>query len=131
VPKSRSRRTNSRRPAQRRPAQQRRQHQEPVPPPTAPGLRGAVERRSAPLLVWFSHQPKVLLPAGSLALLVGGFVAPLWLAAPLLMLLLLLVAWLTYLSWPAVARRGRVVRVATVLLLLLALVSRVAGDGAS
>jgi hypothetical protein len=101
-----------------------------VPPPTAPGLRGVVERRSAPLLVWLSQRPKVLLPLGSLALLVGGFVAPLWLALPLLLLLLLVVGWLTYLSWPAVHGRGRLVRVATLLLLLLALVSRVAGGAA-
>lgn len=90
-------------------------------------LRGAVERRSAPLLVWLSSKPKVLLPLVSLALLVGGFAAPLAVAVPMLVVLLAVIGWLTYLSWPAVQGGGRVVRVATLVLVALGLVSRVAG----
>lgn len=125
MPKSRSRRTASRRPASRRPTPRR---QAPaVPPPTAPGLRGAVERRSAPVLTWLSVQPKLLLPLGSLALLMGGFLAPPVLAVPMLLVLLAVMTWLTYLSWPAVQGGGRVVRVATVLLIGLAVVTKLAG----
>ncbi|HWG93919.1 MAG TPA: DUF6703 family protein [Mycobacteriales bacterium] len=125
MPKSRSRRTASRRPASRRPTPRR---QAPaVPPPTAPGLRGAVERRSAPVLTWLSVQPKLLLPLGSLALLMGGFLAPPVLAVPMLLVLLAVMTWLTFLSWPAVQGGGRVVRVATVLLIGLAVVTKLAG----
>jgi hypothetical protein len=95
-----------------------------VPPPTAPGLRGAVERRSAPGLVWLSTRPKVLLPLVSLGLLVGGLAAPVAVGVPLLLVLLAVVGWLTYLSWPAVVGGGRVVRVATVALVGLAVVLR-------
>jgi hypothetical protein len=126
VPKSRSRRTASRRPASRRPTPRR--EAPAVSPPTAPGLRGAVERRSAPVLTWLSMQPKVLLPLGSLALLLGGFLAPPVLAVPMLLLLLVLMAWLTYLSWPAVQGGGRVVRVMTVLLIGLAVLTKAAGS---
>ena len=121
MPKSRSRR-----PPQRRPQQPRRAAAPPVPPPTAPGLRGAVERRSAPVLTWFTAQPKLLLPLVSLALLVGGFVAPVAIAVPMLLVLLAVVGWLTYLSWPVVQGGARVVRVATLLLLVLAIVVTVA-----
>jgi hypothetical protein len=97
-----------------------------VPTPTAPGLRGAVERRSAPLLTWLTSRSKLLLPFGSLALLIGGFVLPVAIAVPMLLLLLGLVGWLTYLSWPAVQGGARVVRVATLVLLVLAVVITVA-----
>jgi hypothetical protein len=127
VPKSRSRRTASKRPASRRPAPRRTAPA--VPPPTAPGLRGAVERRSAPVLTWFSVQPKLLLPLGSLALLMGGFLAPPLLAVPMLLVLLLVMTWLTYLSWPAVQGGGRVVRVATVALIGLAVLTKAVGPG--
>jgi hypothetical protein len=83
-----------------------------------------VERRSAPVLVWLSSRPKVLLPLVSLALLIGGLAGPLPVAVPLLLLLLAVVAWLTYLSWPAVHGTARLVRVATVGLVALALVLR-------
>ncbi len=90
-------------------------------------LRGAVERRSAPLLVWLSSKPKLLLPLLSLALLIGGFAAPLAVAVPMLVVLLAVIGWLTYLSWPAVQGGGRVVRVVTLVLVALALLSRMAG----
>jgi hypothetical protein len=120
VPKSRSRRTPRNRPVSQR---------SPAPPPPvraapAPGLRGAVERRSAPALVWLSSRPRLLVPLLSLGLLIGGLVAPVWLAVPMLVLLVLLVGWLTYLSWPAVQGGARVVRVATLVLIVMAIVSK-------
>lgn len=120
MPKSRGRR----KPATRRPSAQRRRPAPTVPPPTAPGLRGDVERRSKPVLVWLSTRPKLLLPLLSLALLVGGLAAPLPVALPLLLVLLVIVGWLTYLSWPVLHGGGRVVRAATVGLVALALVLR-------
>ncbi len=122
MPKSKGRRKPApRRPGARRPAPT-------LPPTTAPGLRGEVERRSGPALLWLSSRPRLLLPLASLALLVGGLAAPLPLAVPMLALLLAVVGWLTYLSWPAIQGGARVVRVATVGLVALAGLLRLAGS---
>ena len=95
-----------------------------IPTPTAAGRRGDVERRSAPVLVWLSMRPKILLPLASLALLIGGLAAPLPVALPLLLVLLAIVGWLTYLSWPVVHGNARYVRLATVGLVAAAIVLR-------
>lgn len=122
MPKSRSRR----RPAPRR-QPTRRSGRPPVvvPPPVAPGLRGAVERRTAPVLVWLTAKPKLLAPLFCLALLIVGATAPTVVAVPALLVLLVVVGTLTYLSWPAVDRGGRTVRVATLVLITLATVLEV------
>jgi len=94
--------------------------------PPATGLRREVERRSATLLVFLSHQPKLLVPLVSLLLLIGGLALPNVLGAVCLALLALLVGWLTYLSWPVVVGPARAVRMATLGLLLVLIVSRIA-----
>ena len=98
----------------------------PTPPP-ATSLRRSVERRSGPLLVVLSGLPKLLVPLVSLALLIGGLSLPVAYGVGCLGLLALLVGWLSYLSWPVVHAQARMVRLATVALVLLALVSRVLG----
>jgi hypothetical protein len=121
VPKSKTRRKA----AARRPPAGRPRPPVAVPPPTAPGLRGAVERRSTPVLRWLSARPKMLLPLLSVLLLLGGLAAPLPVAVPLLLVLLAVVGWLTYLSWPAVHGTGRLLRVATVAMVAGAVVLRI------
>ena len=96
----------------------------PLVPQPAPGLRGTVERASAPALLWLSARPKFLIPLLSAVLLLGGLATPLAVGVPLLVLLLLLVGWLGYLSWPVVQGAQKVVRLATVALVLAALVLR-------
>ncbi len=81
-------------------------------------VRTAVERRSAPLLVVLSRQPRALLPIVSAGLLAGVVFLPPAVAAGCLVLLLAQVGWLSYLSWPAVDGRGRAVRIASLALLL-------------
>ena len=93
--------------------------------PPSTGLRAAIERRSAPLLVLLSRQPKLLIPVVSFLLLLGGLALPAVYGAVCLALLLILVGWLSYLSWPVVVGPARLVRVATVALILFALVRRV------
>ena len=95
----------------------------PIPPP-APSLRRRVERRSGPLLVILSGLPRLLVPLVSLALLISGLSLPAGYGVGCLGLLALLVGWLSYLSWPVVHVQARLVRLATVALVLLALVSR-------
>ena len=93
-------------------------------PPPSTGLRLAVERRSATLLVFLSHQPKLLVPLVSLALLIGGLALPTAPGAVCLALLVLIVGWLSYLSWPAVVGPARAVRLAAVALLVALIVQR-------
>ena len=87
-------------------------------------MRQQVNRRSAPVLVWLSSRPKLLVPLLSIGLLIAGLALPPAAGVPLLLLLLLLVGWLSYLSWPAVAGGARVVRLVLLVLLAVLTVSR-------
>ena len=118
MPKSRSRRKPPPRPRAARPPK------EPLVKQPAPGLRGEVEKASAPVLVWLSARPRVLIPVVSVALLIGGLAAPAGFGVPLLLLLVALVGWLTYLSWPVIEGVQRLVRVGTIGLVLAAIVGK-------
>ena len=83
-----------------------------------------MERVSAPALLWLSARPKVLLPIVTVVLLVVGLAAPTNVGVPVLFLLVLLISWLSYLSWPAIDRTPRVLRLATLGLLLAVIVGR-------
>ena len=81
-----------------------------------------MERRSFPALAWLAARP-AWLPA----LVLGGLLlAGLWwgglVGGSLLLVLAAYAGWLAYLSWPAVATRGRLWRLAAVGLLLAAAV---------
>lgn len=93
-------------------------------PQPAPGLRGKAERFSAPALLWLSARPKFLLPVATFVLLVVGLAAPTAVGVPVLGLLVLLIGWLSYLSWPAVEGVARVLRLATLGLLIAAIGGR-------
>jgi hypothetical protein len=97
-----------------------------TPPPPSTGLRRSVERRSAAMLVFLSHQPKLLIPVVWVVLLICGLALPPVAGAVCLGLLMLLVGWLSYLSWPAVVGPARAVRLATLALLGIVLVQRLA-----
>lgn len=116
MPKSRSRR----RPSGSRPNRPR----PPLVPQPAPGLRGTVERASAPALVWLSARPKLVLPVLSVVLLVAGLTAPTVVGVPVLLLLAAVIGWLSYLSWPAVDTAPRVLRLVVVGMVLAAAAGR-------
>lgn len=84
-------------------------------------IRGAVEKRSAPVLVLLSRQHKALIPLASVLLLIGGLALPVPLGVGCLVVLLAFVGWLSFLSWPAIVAPARAVRLATVALLVLAI----------
>ena len=75
-------------------------------------LRRTVERRSAPVLLWLSSRPRFVLPVLVAVLLIGGLAAPTAYALPLLLVLGVLLLWLSYLSWPALDGRARLLRAA-------------------
>ena len=126
MPKSSGRRKPPARPRARTsgPASTRARRPPLVPQP-APGLRGTVERASAPALLWLSARPKFLIPLLSAVLLLGGLAAPTAYGGPLLLALGLLLLWLSYLSWPALDGRARMRRAAMLALIAVALVQRV------
>jgi len=68
--------------------------------PGATGLRRAVERRSATLLVFLYQLPRWILPIVMVALLLA--------VLPVLAFIL----WLAYLSWPSLGTVARLMRVA-------------------
>jgi hypothetical protein len=120
MPKSRSRRKPS--PSARRP----RPPKEPLVAAPAPGMRGEVERASAPVLLWLSSRPKFVVPLLTVLLLVAGLAAPPGLGTPLLMLLVAFVGWLSYLSWPVLTDRQKLIRVATLGLVVAAVAGKLA-----
>lgn len=95
-------------------------------PQPAPGLRGKIERASAPALLWLSARPRFLLPVATVVLLVAGLAAPTAVGVPVLLVLVLLIGSLSYLSWPVVEGPARLLRLATIGLLLAAIVGRLA-----
>ena len=94
----------------------------------APGMRGEVERFSAPILLWLSSRPKFFVPVLSAVLLIGGLAAPAGFGVPLLLLLVALVGWLSYLSWPVVTGVQRFLRLGTLGLVLAAIAGKLSGS---
>lgn len=88
-------------------------------------LRRSVERASAPVLLWLTSRPTFLLPLLVAVLLIGGLAAPPSYGLPLLLVLSLLLLWLSYLSWPALDGRARMLRAAMLALIAVAFVQRV------
>jgi hypothetical protein len=94
--------------------------------PRPGALRTTVERRSGVLLAWLSQRPRLLLPGVVLALLLASSLLPAVAGTACLLLVVLVVGWLSYLSWPVLDRRGRLVRAVVVLMLLALAASRLA-----
>ena len=88
-------------------------------------LRRTVEQRSAPVLLWLSSRPRLLLPGLVAVLLIGGLAAPPAVGRVLLGLLAVVLLWLSYLSWPVLDGRARALRAAMLLLIAVALLQRV------
>ena len=63
------------------------------------------------LLAWMSQRPRLLLPGLVLGLLLLAGLLPPVPRAVCLLPVLLLVAWLSYLSWPVLDTRARLLRV--------------------
>ncbi|GAB3205021.1 hypothetical protein GCM10027294_01710 [Marinactinospora endophytica] len=91
----------------------------PAAGPAGPGLRAAIERRSAvPLLVLHSA-PRWVLPISMAAVFIAGLLLAGVVGALLLGLLALFFAWLAFLSWPTLKQAERTLRCVVVATLLL------------
>lgn len=82
--------------------------------------------RSADLLARLHALPRLTVPVAALVLFLVGLFAPATYAATALVLLILFVTWLATLSWPALDRPGRLMRLIAVGALAGVLVSRAA-----
>lgn len=67
------------------------------------------------MLVRMHQLPRWLLVGALLALLIGGILAPHWIATACLAVVLAFLAWLTYLSWPEGGANRRIIRVVALL----------------
>lgn len=81
--------------------------------------RRAVEGRSARFLLMLHQQPRWLVPGAMAVLLIAGLAVRGPAGAALLAVLALALGWLAYLSWPALAGQGRVLRAAGIAVVVL------------
>jgi len=63
--------------------------------------------------------PRLLVPLGTLVLVVVGTLAPLPVALAAFGIVLAFLAWIAYLSWPAVGLSGRAMRLAMLVLVVV------------
>ena len=98
----------------------------PAAPAARSGFRARVEEVSHPLLVRLSRLPKLAIPLLTVAVLAVGVLAPPAVGIPALLLVALWMAWLGYLSWPVVSTGQKLMRLATVAILLVAVGFRIA-----
>ncbi|GAA4582283.1 hypothetical protein GCM10023194_16530 [Planotetraspora phitsanulokensis] len=87
--------------------------------PGATGLRRTVERASATPLVFLFQLPRWLMPVVLVVLLLVGLAVPDWRGGVALLPVMAFVAWLAYMSWPSLELRGRLLRVAVLVFLVL------------
>ena len=87
--------------------------------PGASELRHAVERRAAAPLLYLYQLPRWFVPGALFVVLVIGFAVPGWGGAAALLLLAAVLGSFAYLSWPNLASRGRLLRIAAVAVLIL------------
>jgi hypothetical protein len=88
-------------------------------------FRSAVERRSAPLLIVMHQLPRWIVPVFMAGLLLVGAIVQGVAGIVSLVILLAFVGWLSYLSWPAVDGRGRIIRLVLLGVLVALLVMQV------
>jgi hypothetical protein len=90
-------------------------------------LRTWVAKRSTGVVVVLSRQPRLVLPAMILVLMLVGLFAPVILAVIALAVILAFVSWLAFLSWPVLPTSQRGLRLLLIGLILVVVVARITG----
>jgi len=93
----------------------------------APTLRKRIEVLSAPSLIRLHSLPRAVVPVVIILLMFIGLVKDSALGGIALLLVSAFVGWLLYLSWPLLEGRARILRALTVLLVLMAALSKFVG----
>jgi hypothetical protein len=92
-----------------------------------PALRAWVIARSRGPLLVLSRQPKWLVPAIMVILVLVGLAAPVPYAVVALALLVAFVGWLAFLSWPVLATAHRALRLFVLAVMVAVAVARATG----
>ncbi|GGS48171.1 hypothetical protein GCM10010156_03670 [Planobispora rosea] len=87
--------------------------------PDATGLRKRIERLSATPMVFLFQLPRWIVPVVLVILLLAGFAVPSFWGGLAALVVAAFVGWLAYMSWPSLAAKGRILRVALLTFLLL------------
>jgi hypothetical protein len=82
-------------------------------------LRQSVERRAAAPLAFLYQQPRWVVPAALLLVLIAGFALPGWGGGAALLVLAAVLGAFAYLSWPNLAARGRLLRGAALVVMIV------------
>lgn len=91
----------------------------PLYTPGASASRRKLETRSARPLLLLHQLPTWLVPLVAVALLVGGLTLPGPGGAAALVVLAVLLSWLAWVSWATITPRGRLLRAAAVIVVLV------------
>ena len=94
--------------------------------PGAGRVRASVERRSATVVVWLAHKPRLLAPLVIAVLFIGGAASHGVVAMVLLLVVAAIMGLVSYLSWPSVPPRLRGIRLVVLLGVVAFAVAKVA-----
>jgi hypothetical protein len=86
--------------------------------PDAGPVRALVERRSALVVIWLAHVPRAIPPLAIVVVFLTGLVLPGVAGAVLLLVTVVAMGLLSYLAWPSVPARLRMIRLAILLAML-------------
>ncbi len=78
--------------------------------PGAGRVRASVERRSATVVVWLAHQPRLVPISVACVLFLVAIVTGGVLGGIVLLVIAAIMGWISYLSWPSVPGPLRLVR---------------------
>jgi hypothetical protein len=74
-----------------------------------------------------SRLPLWVIPFVMMVLMLGGLSAPVPFAVPSLVVVAAFIGWLAYLSWPVLSPKGRVLRVAMIVIVAGSVTARLTG----
>jgi hypothetical protein len=80
-------------------------------------MRARIEQRSAVTLIFLRKLPRATVPLATVVLLVAGLALRGFAGGAFLLMLAVFLGWTGYLSWPAIDARGRLLRVAALVML--------------
>jgi hypothetical protein len=87
--------------------------------PDATGFRREVERRSAAPLLYLHQLPGWIVPIAFVAVLIAGLAVKGWIGGAALAVIAAFLGWFSYLSWPTLSAPGRLLRAATITVLIV------------
>jgi hypothetical protein len=85
--------------------------------PDAGPVRARIERRSALVVIWLAHVPRLVPPLVVVVVFFAGLVLPGVTGAVLLLVTVAMMGMLSYLAWPSVPAQLRVFRLVVLLAL--------------